>query len=92
MLVGPEAAGRFYRTVRADATLAGFNLKHLEQRRLSKPLAIFSTMAAWRCSFVLIEADERARRPGRFNLGQLILSILAREVACLAFETLAEKR
>ena len=60
----------------------------------SKPWPIFSSTSAWRCSFLTcFKLIDGLTRLEDFTSSRLILSIrLARELACLALEALAEKR
>ncbi|MNG19645.1 hypothetical protein D3C84_1038260 [compost metagenome] len=69
-------------------------LKFLNSGLPSKPLAMLSTITAWRCSFLVCSKRMNGliRLDGLTSASWILSICLAREVACLAFEALAEKR
>ncbi|MNC66149.1 hypothetical protein D3C75_1165180 [compost metagenome] len=69
-------------------------LKFLNRVLPSKPLDICSMVTAWRCSFLVCSKrmNGLTRLDGLTSASWILSICLAREVACLAFEALAEKR
>ncbi len=71
-----------------------WKLKFLNSTLSSKALDSFSRVTAWRCNFLVWSKrmNGLTRLDGLTSASWILSICLAREVACLALEALAEKR